>query len=177
MAIPEGKSTPNSKLLSSPKFLSKFAPVSFMVKNCSGTPEKISCINKEQEEEFNVQVVRLANTVKKPISVSQKEFSTNNGYIRSPSLYLKDLSNESSGVQIYCECGNICEGSKTQCDVCLKPTNTVDYSGHLYVDKSGKFKRYWYHLVNKELFCKKNKTNILKVMKLKEMLNIKNYTL
>lgn len=71
------------------------------------------------------------------------------------SLYFRENSQDAAGGVIYCECGNVCEGENTLCATCMKSTDSKEYSGFLYLKKrSGNLKRYWYSLINKELYCK-----------------------
>lgn len=70
------------------------------------------------------------------------------------SLYFRENSQDAAGSLIYCECGNVCESNKTLCSACSKANESKEYSGFLYLKKrSGDLKRYWYTLVNKELYC------------------------
>jgi hypothetical protein len=154
-----------SKMLSSPKTLTKLAPVATIVKNSP----RINPLNKEEQkfrqttskmgdlkgqksprsQDLNTEVVRLPNTVKK----SQGK-GNSTGVVRSPSLFLRSLSTELAGEQIYCECGNICEGTNTLCPNCLKAAETIEKSGVLSIkSKEGKIKKYFYKLLNKELYC------------------------
>lgn len=111
-----------SKMLSSPKTLTKLAPVATIVRNSP----RINPVNKEEQkfrqtaskmgdlkgqrsprsQDLNTEVVRLPNTVK------TQGKGNSAGVVRSPSLFLRSITSELSGEQIYCECGNICEGTK-----------------------------------------------------------------
>lgn len=161
---PESKST--IKVLSSPKMLTTFAPVASLIKNSPKGTEtvskeeikkshKLSKLFNEGGEELNAEVVRLPNSIKNAKSVSE---SKNTNLVRSPSLYLRSINAELSGKQNFCECGNVCEGSNILCPICLKSKETIEYSGYLYVkSKEKKLKKYYYKLLNKELYCYQDK--------------------
>ena len=58
---------------------------------------------------------------------------------------------------IFCECGSICEQGARKCvGCCMKETN-ITAKGFLYVKKKAvnRVKKYWYYLLNKELYCYK----------------------
>lgn len=110
---------------------------------------------------MNTEVIRLPNAIKVNLSVQQKTKEEKSELLKSPSLYLRDTSKESAGGLIYCECGNPCDGDNTQCTTCLKAKETSEYSGYLYLKtKSTKLKRYWYILLNKELYCTSHKDEL-----------------
>jgi hypothetical protein len=98
-------------------------------------------------------VVRLPNAVS--ISASAKDKVD---LLKSPTLYLRDSSKAASG-PVYCECGNVCNPGSTQCPSCLKDDEVIEYSGPLCEkNKHGQLVTYWYHLLNKQLYCKKKIT-------------------
>ncbi len=103
---------------------------------------------------MNTEVIRLPNTIKVNRSVLQKAKEEKSDLLKSPSLFLRDTAKEAEGGMTYCECGNSCEPGNTMCAVCMKAKETSEYSGYLYLKtKSTKLKRYWYILLNKELYC------------------------
>lgn len=191
---------PRTILISSPKLLTKFAPVSPMIKHCSRFTGKSSLktssvlaklaantSNMKKVEEskaedakpmpskgmlarhvpwidqskakstssphINAEAIRLPNAIKTNSLAPTKAPDTAE-LLKSPSLFLRGTGkNETAGI-VYCECGNPCEGENTLCESCLKSKETVEYSGYLYLkDKSAQLKRYWYILLNKELYC------------------------
>lgn len=206
-------SPPATKLLPFPKMLSKFAPVSPMIKHSPGalsksglktssaltkfaaaqedsktrkdspteksptkegvSPEEakieasrtmkaqhVPWIDSSKAQDvllspnMNTEVIRLPNAIKVNRSVLQKAKEEKSDMLKSPSLFLRDTSKDAAGGLIYCECGNPCEGGSTMCTVCMKSKETIEYSGYLYLKtKSTKLKRYWYILLNKELYC------------------------
>ncbi len=196
-------SPPTTKLLSSPKMLSKFAPVSPMIKRSPHGPTKeglktssaltkFSANPSEETKEkkpsagdepklepsktmkaqhvpwidaskakdivmspnMNTEVIRLPNTIKVNTSVLQKVKEDKSEMLKSPSLFLRDASKDPTGGIIFCGCGNPCEGDNTLCPSCIKSRESIENSGYLYVKtKSTKLKRYWYLLLNKELYC------------------------
>jgi hypothetical protein len=106
------------------------------------------------EEDLNTEVIRLPNSIRKAQPTQNQPKKDVNEIIRSPSLFLRDLSKEINGGQIYCECGNLCEGANNQCSSCLKGVENIELTGFLYMKtKETQFKRYWYKLLNKELLC------------------------
>eukprot|EP00831_Metopus_contortus_P084918 TRINITY_DN9752_c0_g1_i1.p1 TRINITY_DN9752_c0_g1~~TRINITY_DN9752_c0_g1_i1.p1 ORF type:complete len:493 (+),score=73.14 TRINITY_DN9752_c0_g1_i1:162-1640(+) len=193
-----------SKLLSSPKLLSKFAPVANMVK---GSPKLLNQKKEEgpkssaalakfgpsREEDktaeegkgdqrkptkskgdpwidpskapecvlspnMNTEVVRMPNTAKINYSVLQKVKDGKIDILKSPSLILRDASKTTEGSVFYCSCGNPIEGDNTLCSSCLKAKDAIELAGYLYLKtKSTKLKRYWFTMLNKELYCFKNK--------------------
>ena len=105
---------------------------------------------------MNTEVIRLPNAVKVNQSVLQKTKEVKSDLLKSPSLFLRDSSaKDIVGSLLYCECGNSCDGESTVCSTCLKSKETIENTGYLYLKaKSTKLKRYWYILLNKELYCK-----------------------
>ena len=200
-------SPPTTKLLSSPKMLSKFAPVSPMIKRDIKGPVKeglktssvlakltgnvaeeakgkgedkrpvthdeakveasktmkaqhVPWIDSSKAKDIimspnmNTEVIRLPNTIKVNQSLVQKIKDDKSELLKSPSLFLRDASKDSTGGVIYCGCGRPCEGDNTLCSECMRSKESVEHSGYLYVKtKSTKLKRYWYILLNKELYC------------------------
>lgn len=196
----------SAKLLSSPKLLSKFAPVSSMVKRSpkpdlisklkdheaakglsilaklSGPSEEIKTQKTDQEESkikasktmiaqhvpwidptkaqelalspnINTEVIRLPNVAKNTSPTQQKSKNVKADVMNSPSIFLRDAVHQANSLN-YCECGNVCEGDNTLCASCQKSKSSVEYSGYLYLKtKENKIKRYWYNLLNKELYC------------------------
>lgn len=150
-----------TKLLSSPKTLTKLAPVAAIVMSSPKTgpmskEETKSDLLKGQKSprlnELNTEVIRLPNTIKKASETAKGKSSSD--VVKSPSLFLRSIANELSGEQIFCECGNVCEGSNTLCASCIKSKETIEHSGFLYIkSKEAKLKRYYYKLLNKELYC------------------------
>jgi len=212
---PDGKthSPPSSKLISSPKQLTKFAPISPMIKKpgkeqiketlkksaalskygpneeskiakppvsngtnstASSSPLKNDTVSESSKilksqhvpwidpskakeialsPNMNTEVIRLPNTIKAPALV-QKSKDEKTEILKSPSYFLREPSKQSSESVTYCACGNPCEGDSTLCPACMKNKEIIENSGFLYVKtKSTKLKRYWYHLINKELYC------------------------
>jgi hypothetical protein len=186
---------PRTILISSPKLLTKFAPVSPMIKHSSRFAGKSQLktssvlaklasntgdIKKVEETKvkpskgmlarhvplieptkdtvapspnINTEAIRLPNTIKTNILAPTKAPDTAE-LLKSPSLFLRGTGKSETAGMIYCECGNPCEGDSTLCDSCLKSKESVEYSGYLYLkDKVNQLKRYWYILLNKELYC------------------------
>ena len=198
-------SPPTTKLLSSPKMLSKFAPVSPMIKRSpkamgkdglkkssilekfTARPEdgKATAVAKDINDEpkleaskmmkaqhipwidssktqetlmspnLNTEVIRMPNATKVSQTAVQKAKEEKSDMFKSPSLILLDSSGKDEvGTLVYCECGNFCEGESTLCSACMKNKESIENSGYLYLKaKSTKLKRYWYILLNKELYC------------------------
>jgi len=186
---------PRTILISSPKLLTKFAPVSPMIKHSSRLAEKSTlktssvlakfAVNtgdlKKIEEakakpskgmlarhtplieptkgklvpspNINAEAIRLPNTIM-PNSLAPTKAPDTAELLKSPSLFLRGTGKNEMEGRIYCECGSPCEGENTLCESCLKSKESVEYSGYLYLkDKSNQLKRYWYILLNKELYC------------------------
>ena len=94
-------------------------------------------------------VVRLPNAV--AISSSAKDRVD---LLKSPTLYLRDSSRTAAG-PIYCECGNLCNPGCTQCPSCLEAEEVIEHCGFLSEkNKQNQLVTYWYHLLNKQLYCK-----------------------
>ena len=111
---------------------------------------------------MNTEVIRLPNTIRVPSqSVAQKVKDEKSDLLKSPSLFLRDTSNKDTvGGAIYCECGNPCDGDNTICTACSSSKTSIEHSGYLYLKaKSTKLKRYWYILLNRELYCKFTRVN------------------
>ncbi len=56
--------------------------------------------------------------------------------------------------ELYCECGNLCEGENSLCRKCQEKQKPVEFSGHLYAQVYSGLKLCWFRLLNKELYCK-----------------------
>jgi len=182
-----------TKFLSSPRILTKFAPVSPMIRQNKSNLNPNSILNrltinpstfkeKKQEEskvkppkgrpsryilwidnskaknsplptDMNTEGIRLPNSIKDTHSTSIKPPTTAE-VVKSPSLFLKGISKTEEQQVLYCECGSLCKEGENLCDTCLKRTESVEYSGYLYVkEKNNQLKRYWYTLLNKDLYC------------------------
>ncbi len=58
-----------------------------------------------------------------------------------------------TNIELYCECGGLCEGDNSQCSKCLEKRKPVEFSGHLFAQVNSATKLCWFHLLNKELYC------------------------
>eukprot|EP00826_Nyctotherus_ovalis_P024655 TRINITY_DN1902_c0_g4_i1.p1 TRINITY_DN1902_c0_g4~~TRINITY_DN1902_c0_g4_i1.p1 ORF type:complete len:222 (-),score=70.79 TRINITY_DN1902_c0_g4_i1:205-870(-) len=186
---------PTAKLLSSPSMLTKFAPVSPMIRNSSRFADKpalkpnsilaklaINASDKKTEEakvkpskgtlarhtpwldkskakntppptDMNTEAIRLPNTTKTNLLAPAKAPTTSE-LLKSPSLFLRGINRGEEKDVFYCECGNPCSGENNLCENCAKLKESVEYAGYLYLkDKASQLKRYWFILLNKELYC------------------------
>ena len=185
---------PTTKLLSSPKMLTKFAPVSPMIRHSphfsgkakmkpdsilsklsgnpgkkkveelKGKPSKGTLSNHKPyinatdssslttSSDINTEVIRLPNTAKAGHK-TETEIPDASELLKSPSLFLRDTGKDEAKGIIYCECGNPCKEGNTLCENCLKSKESIEHCGYLYVQNESKqFQRYWYILLNKELY-------------------------
>ena len=111
--------------------------------------------------DMNTEAIRLPNATKGSTLAPTKAPDASE-LLKSPSLFLRDIGRDEAKGIIYCECGNPCEGENTLCESCSKSKESVEFSGYLYIkDQSNQLKRYWYILLNKELYCKSSNQNRL----------------
>ncbi|MDR3547258.1 MAG: hypothetical protein P4M11_03090 [Candidatus Pacebacteria bacterium] len=62
---------------------------------------------------------------------------------------------------VFCECGTRCEDSCTMCKACTQKHCPKEFSGFLYArEDHHHYERYWYKLLNKELYCKVELRNV-----------------
>ena len=114
--------------------------------------DKSNAKNIPAPTDMNAEAIRLPNATKGGLTTTKAPDVSE--LLKSPSLFLRDTGRDESKGITYCGCGNICEGENMLCENCLKSKESVEYSGYLYLkDKSNQPKRYWYILLNKELYC------------------------
>jgi hypothetical protein len=59
-----------------------------------------------------------------------------------------------SSPRVYCGCGHENRTENTVCPECKKANAPKEKIGYLYIKESdGQLVRYWFHLLNKELYC------------------------
>ena len=100
------------------------------------------------------EAVRLPN-VRCSEGPSEQGSTSPTNLLKSPSLYLREPRKDSSKGVVYCECGNPCSDGTTQCVTCFQAQQPIEYTGYLYLKSKTKvLKKYWFSLLNKELYCK-----------------------
>lgn len=79
--------------------------------------------------------------------------------IKAPHIeIINSCSSESeSSSLMYCVCGSLCEGDNTECNRCLQKKTPIDFSGSLLAHINFGVKKYWFRLLNKELYCNPTK--------------------
>ena len=77
---------------------------------------------------------------------------------KSPKWIIEE-SKESESI-MFCGCGKLCKQSFNMCEDCIAEGNMYDIGGYLYLKRDQtNLDRYWFHLVNKELYCKIKSNN------------------
>jgi hypothetical protein len=100
--------------------------------------------------DMNTEAIRLSNTK----TNNNLLVSTTSDLLKSPSLFLRGINRTEEKEIFFCECGNPCSEENNLCETCSKLKESVEYAGYLYVkEKGNQLKRYWYILLNKELYC------------------------
>jgi hypothetical protein len=56
-------------------------------------------------------------------------------------------------VEVYCECGNLCETDNSLCASCRAKQKPIDFAGELFVKIDETNTLCWVRLLNKELYC------------------------
>ena len=111
---------------------------------------------------LNTECIRLPNKTKVDLnSLKAQKLSKGNIVVTrditsTPTKFLKgDI--ETSPVVVYCECGKLLEKEKLKCPECSSGVKNPVHKGFLYLKKHDldKIKKYWYYLLNKELYCYK----------------------
>lgn len=102
---------------------------------------------------LNTEVVRMSNS----IGITGKSKEIKKDLLMSPSLFLRETPREAMPGMNFCACGKQCLEGNIQCPNCMQTHEGTEFSGYLYNKSKTKMKRYWYQLLNKELFCFKNK--------------------
>jgi len=105
--------------------------------------------------DMNTEAIRLPNTTKANNNLlTPTKAPGTSDLLKSPSLFLRGISRTEEKEVFYCECGNPCSGENNLCELCSKLKESKEYAGHLYVkEKNNQLKKYWYILLNKELYC------------------------
>jgi len=73
---------------------------------------------------------------------------------------------------LFCKCGKICKKEFSMCDECIASGKVHEAGGYLYLKRDqNNLDRYWFQLINKELYCFKNKDDKEHI----SMMNISGY--
>ena len=101
-------------------------------------------------------VIEMDNAERKPNTCMIVNHTKKVDLLLSPSTYLgKTLPQISMAV---CSCGKFCELGKSICINCGIPTKP-EITGFLYIKKDHKLKRFWFKMLNSNLYTYDNKTD------------------
>ena len=178
----KGKTTVQTRKISSPKLLQQFSPVGRLIRRSSHFGSQAGSATKEPANEeknasMNVDVttntsgshnsetalhvipaqphqrqLSASNVVKKEL-VSKKSHFFQEAAQQSVSWVIEEAKDHVDSI-IFCQCGRICKEAFNLCEECIAAGKVLEAGGYLYLKRDqNNLDRYWFQLVNKELYC------------------------
>lgn len=167
------------KKIATPKLLHTLIPISALVKRSNGfTKLKQECCETTECKEIpnenigatSLKIQEGCEATELPSFdsgvirvVSETNFS--NSSIKTFPNNKEDWKTSTSQV-VFCECGKEMTSFESSCSECEKRRSPMELSGFLYIKKNQtQLERYWFYLLNKELYCKKFFSIIIRLQK------------